>query len=127
MFPLNVTFHNTRRSQSAEEEVRENAERLDKLFQDIQSCEVTIDKPHHHHNKGNEFHVKLLLSVKGQKVAVNSSSPKHGDHTSLHVALRDAFEAARRQLRGLKQKKDKRRTRETRPLGGTDEILSAAS
>ena len=126
MFPLNVTFHNTRRSHSAEEEIRENAEKLDKIFQGIQNCEVTIDKPHHHQTKGNAYHVKILLSVKGQKIAVSSSAPKHGDHTSLHVATRDAFEAARRQLRGLKQKKQDRRSREARPDGGAGEILPAA-
>lgn len=111
MFPLNVTFRNTRRSLSAEEDVRENAERLDKFFPGIQSCDVVIDKPHVHHNKGNEFQVKILLGVRRQQIAVSSSSPRHGDHTNLHVALRDAFEAARRQLTNLKAKKQEKRTR----------------
>jgi len=103
-FPLTITFHNTRRTAQAEADVREHAERLDKYHKRLQSCEVIIDKPHHHQNKGNQYHVKILLSVPGQKLSVTSTSPKHGDHTNLHNALRDAFEAARRQLRAQKDK-----------------------
>ena len=124
-FPLQVSFHNTRRSTSAEEEVREYAEKLDKYHSRIQNCEVFIDKPHHHQTKGNEFQVKILLSVPGQKIAVSPTSPKHGDHNELHVALRDAFEAARRQLRERKDKPREKRNRQVRQTDGPDGMVSA--
>ena len=125
-FPLTITFHNTRRTMQAEDEVRDLAERLDKYYKRLQNCEVIIDKPHHHHNKGNEYHVKILLSVPGRKISVTSSSPKHGDHTSLHIALRDAFEAARRQLRELKDKPREKRIRKHRAVEGEGVITAPA-
>ncbi len=128
-YPLSVTFHNTRRSERVEEEVKEFAERLDKYHDRIQHCEVIIDKPHHHKSKGNEFHVKILLSVPGQKLVVNSTTPKHGDHTSLHVALKDAFDSARRQVKALRDKQSDRRGRATAKESrnqGPDPIVAPA-
>ena len=119
-FPLNIKFHNTRRSVRAEEDVREHAERLDKYHQRIQNCEVIIDKPHTQHNKGNEFHIRILLSVPGQQLAITSPSSKHGDHTSLHVALRDAFKAAERQLREKRTKPREQRIRKYHRENGRD-------
>jgi len=120
-YPLTVTFHNTRRSIRVEEEVAEFAERLDKFHDRIQSCEVVIDKPHRQHNKGNEFHVRILLSVPGQKLVVSSPTPKHGDHTSLHTAMRDAFEAAQRKLRSHRQKpRDRRLKAAAKENGGSE-------
>ena len=116
-FPMTITFHNTRRSVRMEEEIREHAERLDKFHSRIQNCEVIIDQPHHHHNKGNEYHVRILLSVPRTQLAINSSSSKNGEHTSLHVAIRDAFESAKRQLRQhrVKPREQRTRTQQTDP------------
>ena len=119
-FPLTIKFHNTRRTAHAEDDVREHAERLDKYHQRIQNCEVIIDKPHVQHNKGNEFHVRILLSVPGQQLAVTSPSPKHGDHTDLHVALRDAFKAAERQLRERRTKPRDQRIRKVQRENGSN-------
>jgi ribosome-associated translation inhibitor RaiA len=101
-FPLTVTFHKTRRSIRVEEIVQEQAERLDKFHHRIQHCEVVIDQPHHNHNKGNEFHIRILLTVPGNQIAANSSSSRNSDHESVDNAVKDAFEAARRQLREVR-------------------------
>jgi ribosome-associated translation inhibitor RaiA len=108
-FPMNITFHNTRRTQRAEDLVMEHAERLSKFFGRIQACEVVIDRPHHHHNKGNTYEVRILISLPGQKVAVSTKSSRREDHTILNVALRDGFESARRQLQHTVDKMKERR------------------
>jgi ribosome-associated translation inhibitor RaiA len=52
-----------------------------------------VDRPHHHHHQGNPFTVKLDITLPGSEIVVNR------DHAEdVYVALRDAFEAARRQL-----------------------------
>jgi ribosome-associated translation inhibitor RaiA len=108
-FPMNITFHNTRRTQRAEDLVMEHAERLSKFFGRIQACDVVIDKPHHHHNKGNTYEIRILISLPGQKVAVSTKSSQKADHTVLSVALRDGFESARRQLQHTVDKMKERR------------------
>lgn len=122
-FPVSVEFRNTRKSARMEEEIRELAGRLEKYHQRIQSCEVVIDQPHTQHQKGNDFHVRILLSLpQKQKVTVTSSTPKHGDHTSLRNTVRDAFEVAARQLKAVREKPIARRSKAPRkpiPAGET--------
>ena len=111
-FPLSIKFHNARKSARIEEVIRELAARFDKYHQRIQSCEVVIDQPHNQHQKGNHFHVRILISLpQKQQVTVTSTTPKHGDHTSLRNTLRDAFEAATRQLKAMREKPRDRRTK----------------
>jgi ribosome-associated translation inhibitor RaiA len=114
-FPLSIKFHNTRKSARMEEEIRDFAARLDKYHQRIQSCEVVIDQPHTQHQKGNDFQVRILISLpRKQQVAVTSSTPKHGDHTSLRNTVRDAFDVAARQLKAFREKPITRRVKTAR-------------
>jgi ribosome-associated translation inhibitor RaiA len=110
-FPLNIKFHDTRRSANVEQAIRDQAERLDKFHGRIQHCEVVIDQPHHHQKKGNDFHVRILLTVPGQTLAVTSTASPNGDHESLYGAIRDAFDAAKRKLRQQRLKPREQRVR----------------
>lgn len=112
--PVTTTFHHTARSTRIEDEVQDLAQRLGKVHPRIQQCDVVIDRPHHNRNKGNEYHIKIHVTVPGDPIVVNSTSPKHGDHTRLHVAIRDAFEVARRQLKNTRSKPREQRIRSRR-------------
>ena len=101
-FPVTVTFHQTRHSPDAEALVIEQAERLSKYNQRITDCEVVVDVPHHHHHKGNEYHVRALLNIPGHQLVATAHNGKNGDHTDLHAAIRESFDLLRRQLRNLK-------------------------
>lgn len=118
-FPVKVTFHNTRRSESAEALVRELAERLTRFHQRITDCEVVVDVPHHHHNKGNEYHVRVLLAIPGQKVVTHRHKGDTGTHPDLLAAVREAFDVAERRLRNHKpREKEIRKFQRERPEDG---------
>lgn len=123
-FPVTVTFRNTRRSPAAESLVTEQADRISKYNQRITNCEVLIDVPHHHHHKGNEFYVRVLLNIPGHKVIATSHNARNGDHTDLHIAIRDSFDLAARQLRNLKPREKHIRKFQK---AHADDGLSAAS
>ena len=76
--PLNITFHNTRKTANIEEFIADQAENLQKFHKRIQNCEVVIDQPHHHHQKGNEYYVKIVVTVPKQTIAVTSSTSRRG-------------------------------------------------
>jgi len=61
------------------------------------ACRVTVEAPHRHHRDGNEFRVRIDLSVPGRDVVVGRSPPHHA-HTDVYVAIKDAFRAARREV-----------------------------
>jgi ribosomal subunit interface protein len=97
--PLQVTFRNMEPSEAMEADVREKAAKLDEFYDQIMSCRVVVEAHHHSHHKGNLYHVRIHITVPGEKEIVVSREPmdKHA-HEDAYIAIRDAFDAARRQL-----------------------------
>lgn len=85
------------RSPSVEAQIQRWVGKLDRSFARIQRCATWIELPHHHRRKGNTFRVRVELDVPGDTLVVNR---ENGDssHENVHVAIADAFRAARRQL-----------------------------
>jgi len=96
--PLEITFRNLKSSESMEAMVRSKAEELDKIYDRIMRCSVVVEAHHKHHHKGNLFHVRIDLTVPGSELVVNRDPDEHHAHEDVYVAIRDAFNAAYRQL-----------------------------
>jgi len=88
-----ITLHGVTRSPALEEDIRSRAEKLQQLHRFITSCRIVVERPHKHHHQGGQFVVRLRIEAPGADVVVN-----HDHSEDLHVAVRDAFDAARRQL-----------------------------
>ena len=91
-------FHNMDRSEALEERAREKLQRLDRMFNGIVGCRVAFEARHRHHRQGTIFHVTINLALPGADVVVTSLPEKNHAHEDPFVALRDAFDAAWRQL-----------------------------
>jgi len=96
--PLQITFRNMQPSEVMEQNIRERAEKLDLFCDQIMSCRVVVEAQHKHHQQGNVFHVRIDLTVPGDELAVSRDPGKDHAHEDVYVAIRDAFDAARRQL-----------------------------
>lgn len=82
-----------------EAEIREHADGLNKFYQRITRCRVSIAAPAHHH-KQPDYSVHVTLTVPGAELVVD-----HGRaHADLPTAVRDSFLAARRQLEEYAQR-----------------------
>lgn len=91
--PLQITIRGFEHSEALETRIRDKAEKLDELFKHIISCRVVIEVPHKHKHQGKQFTVRIDIGVPGSEIVVNR------DHAEdAYVALRDAFDAAKRQL-----------------------------
>jgi ribosomal subunit interface protein len=95
--PLKVTFRNFSSSEAVEDAVRERVAKLAQLFSRIRHCDVMLEAPHRHRRRGNSFHVRIELGVPGKELVVARESADEA-HSDIYVAIRDAFEAAGRQL-----------------------------
>ena len=91
--PLQVTFRNFSRSEAVEERIRGKMAKLEALHPRIVSCHVVVEELDRHQHKGRQFNVRLDLRIPGHEVAVDR---EHDE--DVYVALRDAFDAAGRQL-----------------------------
>jgi ribosomal subunit interface protein len=96
--PLRITFRHMRTSPAVEALVREHVERLERFHDRIIGCHVVVEAPPAHRNKGTPFDVKIDLTAPGIEIAVRSERAEHEAHTDVCVALRDAFDSARRLL-----------------------------
>jgi ribosomal subunit interface protein len=91
---LQVTFRNMPPSEALEARIREKAAKLEKFHPHITSCHVTVEEGHRHHAQGRHFSVRIDVHVPGREAIVSNM---HHDEDP-YVALRDAYEAVRRQL-----------------------------
>jgi ribosomal subunit interface protein len=103
--PLHVDFQNLDPSEFIEKRIRERADRLERYFQRIIGCHVTIEAPHRHHHKGNVYRVRIVVHVPGEEIVVSRFPGDIQAHTDVCVAIRDSFDAAERQLEAHAQKK----------------------
>jgi ribosomal subunit interface protein len=101
--PLQITLRDIPHSDAIEAAIREKAEKLDRFYQHVMSCRVTVEMLGKHKHQGKEFNVRIDITVPGSELVVNRIH-----HEDIYVVLRDAFDAARRQLEdyGRKQHGD---------------------
>lgn len=95
---VQVTFHNMDRSEAIEARIRERAAELEQFFDRITACRVAVDVKNRHQRKGRLYHVRIDLTVPGREIIVSRTPGSDHAHEDAHVAVRDAFDAARRQL-----------------------------
>jgi ribosome-associated translation inhibitor RaiA len=96
--PVKITFRHMESSVAVETRVNELANHLGVFSDRILACRVVVDSPHRHHHQGKVFAVKVQLELPGEDVVVDMERPQRDGHDDVYVVLRDAFDAAKRQL-----------------------------
>ena len=91
--PLQVTFRDLPHSPALQERIREKATKLHALHPRITTCRVTIER-RRAPAQGGQFSVRIDLHLPDHEILVS-----HDDAEDVHVALREAFDGAHRQLK----------------------------
>lgn len=91
--PLQIVFRDIPRSDAVETVIREKVDKLGLFFDRITSCHVTVGFIQKHQHQGKLFNVRVDLTVPGAEIVVNRDKSE-----DVYVALRDAFDAAKRKL-----------------------------
>jgi cold shock CspA family protein len=117
LIPTQVTFRGLTHSDALESDVLERVAWLEQFYAGIVRCRVIVELPHRHRRDGRHFHVRIEITVPGGEPIVISPEPSlHGRlkhvgadvhrketeieavHRYAAVAIREAFDAARRRL-----------------------------
>ena len=114
--PVQVTFRNMQPLEALEETIRARAAWLETFYPDIVGCRVLVETPHRHREHGQHVRVRIELSLPGEDVVVSHEPTLHATlkdvegeahhkdddieavHKYAEVAVREAFDAARRRL-----------------------------
>ena len=95
---LQITFHGIGPSPAIERTLHRKLAWLRRYHPRIMSCRVTVEAPHRHHRKGRLYSVRVDVTVPGSDLTVTRSPALDHAHEDLRVAIRDAFDSARRDL-----------------------------
>jgi len=100
MQALQVTIKDIPRSEAVKSHIKQRALKLDHYCKRIQSCRVVVCLSQKHKHQGKLFRVHIDLHVPGKDLVVN-----HKWNEDLYVAIRDAFNAVKRQLEEYARKR----------------------
>ncbi|ALP53085.1 RNA polymerase subunit sigma-54 [Candidatus Tenderia electrophaga] len=109
--PLQITSRNVSLSETAEQAIHEKAAKLDQFYDRIMGCRVLVEAPHRHQHQGNQYNVRLDITVPGAEIVI-----KREENEDLYVAIRDAFEAAQRKVKEFSSKQKAMKGAERIPL-----------
>lgn len=111
--PVQITFHAMDRSDAVEAAAREKAGHLERFYTDITSCRVAVDLLQKHHQQGRPFGVRIDLTLPGRELVVNRV-----ENEDVYVAVRDAFDAMKRQLEDAVRQRRGQQKHHSRELHG---------
>ena len=99
-----IVFHNIDQSDAIIDSVNKRVEKLRRFNSDIIGGRVVLDSPHNNHHKGKVYSVTLELNTPSKPVVVTQEQHDNHAHEDLYVAIRDAFNAAERQIKSVDKK-----------------------
>lgn len=108
---LSVIFHSMEPSEAVRQRGEALLQRLARLSPGIMRGKMVIEGRHRHHHQGNLYHVTIRLHLPGLDVEVTHDPELNHAHEDVYVAMRDAFRAARRQLKAYEQRRGSKASR----------------
>jgi cold shock CspA family protein/ribosome-associated translation inhibitor RaiA len=103
--PVQVVFRNMDKSEWIENLLLEKATGLERFHHHIISCRIVVEVPHKRHQQGNAYNVRIDVSVPEKEIVITRVSEDRKDHQELTIAIRDAFDAVKRQLEDYERKR----------------------
>jgi cold shock CspA family protein len=104
--PLEISFHNLDPSEAVEADIRERMAKLEKIYDRLTSCRVAVERQQNQHRTGNIYEVHIDMLVPGDELVVSRAPHRPKEryaNPDIRTSVRDAFEAAERQLIDYKE------------------------
>ena len=100
-----ITWRDVQQSDAIEADIRDKIQKLEQFYDKIVTCKVAVEASHRRHHKGNLYRIHIVLEVPQQEIVVSRDPGEHHAHEDIYVTVRDAFDAARRQLQNYVDKR----------------------
>jgi ribosome-associated translation inhibitor RaiA len=98
---ITITFRHIDHSGALEDRARKLGSRLQRFSGRIVHCHMTLEGPDNSSGSGAPYLVKIDLTVPSAQIHADSLHVDGAGHKDIYLALRDAFNNAKRQLQNL--------------------------
>ena len=106
--PVKVAYRHLRSSPAVTELVKEKVKRLERYFDRVTACTVTLEVPDKHHRLGRHYRVRIEMHVPGETLVVGRDPKQSRVHQDLYAAIQSAFREAKGQLQDHARRFDHR-------------------
>jgi ribosome-associated translation inhibitor RaiA len=103
--PVEITYRDVEKTDYLDDLIHKKIAKLERYCNYMSSCRIVVEKIHDRPKSGSPYRVRLDITVPPGHELAASENPGEGiQYESLEAVIRDAFEAARRQLVELVQR-----------------------
>ncbi len=100
--PPEITYRNLDKTEAIDSLIREKIAKLEQFCDYMNSCRVVVEQAHKNPDRGSPYKVSIDITIPhGREIAVSQNPDEGKQYPPLEAVIRDAFEAARRQIVGL--------------------------
>ncbi|MEL6441017.1 MAG: HPF/RaiA family ribosome-associated protein [Cyanobacteria bacterium J06621_8] len=110
--PPEITYRDLEKTDAVDSLIREKIAKLEQFCDYINSCRVVVEQAHKNPDSGSPYRVSIDITIPhGREIAVNHNPDEGKQYPPLEAVIRDAFEAARRQVISIStEQKGERKT-----------------
>lgn len=115
--PPEITYRDVEKTDALDTLVNEKIAKLERFYSNINSCHIAIEKIHDRPSSGSPYRVRLDITVPGHELVAESNPGESAQYDPLETVIRDAFDAASRQLKALnEQQRNRVKTHEAQEM-----------
>lgn len=104
LMPINVTFQGMLPSAALRASIEHHAERLERVAPHLQTCCATVRRNEGCQQRpGNQYLVRVRVTLPGGEFEAGHTPVPDHSHDNPYIAVRDTFNALRRQLEDFAQ------------------------
>ena len=98
--PLEISTRDITLTSPIEAELRKRVDKLERHYNRITSCRIALERPTgNHHQEGGPFRVRVDVTVPGSELVADKQADE------IFAAVRDAFDAAERQVEAFVERR----------------------
>lgn len=123
--PPEIAFRNVEPTEELKQGILDGIDKLEEVYDRLVACRVMVEDTTPARHSGNEYKVRLEMSIPNKTVMVEKDHTESEDHVDVHQMLREAFNVGRKRLKKMKDvRRDHGRNHDLPPHGRIARLLT---
>ncbi len=103
--PPEIAFRNVEATDDIKQGILDGIDKLEEVYPGLVACRVMVEDLTPARHSGNEYKIRLELSIPNKTVMVEKDHTESSDPVDLHQLLREAFNIGRKRLKKVKDQR----------------------